>query len=290
MVNGPHVARWAVFWNEQGTEEAAFVLERDIRMIGCFRLVRRFLYDNLDGTGYVVPADPVWVTDLASVPAPFTWLVPKDGSHTPAALLHDALISPPGKPAEYRDAAWDPVQGRWRTREAEPVEPVTAEKGDRIFREAMRQLGVSVLRRWMMWAAVRTRSLATPERGVRRAVWWWVVLFVVIVVLGLGGVVQFLDLLDVVTWPFPWMGDDPWWSEILSAIAATAVGVVAFLPLWCRQWRVGLVLAAGLAVFAVPLFVSAIAWALYQVAESVVYAFSDDAPENAPSLAKRLTR
>ncbi len=34
-------------------------------------------------------------TDLTSVPALFTWLVPKTGLHLPATLLHDGLIHPP---------------------------------------------------------------------------------------------------------------------------------------------------------------------------------------------------
>ena len=40
-------------------------------------------------------------TDLTSVPAWFTWLVPRTGVHLPAALIHDGLILSPGEPQTY---------------------------------------------------------------------------------------------------------------------------------------------------------------------------------------------
>jgi len=39
--------------------------------------------------GHVVPAG--FVTDLASVPRPFWWAIPRWGKHGPAAILHDYL-------------------------------------------------------------------------------------------------------------------------------------------------------------------------------------------------------
>ena len=56
------------------------------------------------------------------------WLIPRYGVYTKAAILHDYLCE--RHPVSRRDA-------------------------DGIFRRALRELGVSVLRRWMMWAAVR---------------------------------------------------------------------------------------------------------------------------------------
>jgi hypothetical protein len=78
---------------------------------------------------FVVPSG--FVTDFVSVPRLLTWLLPRYGDYTRAAILHDYL---------------------W-TRD-----DVTKADADGLFRRAMRELGVSVPRRWMMWAAVRTAS------------------------------------------------------------------------------------------------------------------------------------
>jgi len=70
-------------------------------------------------------------TDFASVPWFFAWLIPRSGRYTPAAVLHDFL--------------YDRVEaGTFSRCDA-----------DGIFRRAMRELGVGLLRRWAMWAAVR---------------------------------------------------------------------------------------------------------------------------------------
>lgn len=70
-------------------------------------------------------------TDFATVPVVFTWLVPRYGLYTKAAILHDYLYD---------------------------TKVVNKADADGIFRRVMRELGVSFLRRWMMWAAVRTTS------------------------------------------------------------------------------------------------------------------------------------
>jgi hypothetical protein len=44
------------------------------------------------------------VTDLASVPAFLTWLVPRYGRHTLPALLHDQLVEPGMDPDEREGA------------------------------------------------------------------------------------------------------------------------------------------------------------------------------------------
>lgn len=70
-------------------------------------------------------------TDFASVPRPLVWLIPRYGRYTRAAVLHDHL---------------------WRTGATSKAD------ADGIFRRALRELGTSVARRWLMWAAVRTAS------------------------------------------------------------------------------------------------------------------------------------
>jgi hypothetical protein len=87
---------------------------------------------------FVVPAG--FRTDFASVPRVVTWLIPRFGAYTLAAILHDWLCS----------AGIGTV--------------VTAREADGIFRRVMRESGVPVLRRWMMWAGVRWGALTDPRR------------------------------------------------------------------------------------------------------------------------------
>jgi hypothetical protein len=81
---------------------------------------------------FKVPAG--FVTDFASVPGLFTWLVPRYGRFTKAAILHDFLCD-------------EAKEGRFIHSQA-----------DGIFRRVMRELGVGFIRRWVMWAAVRLGS------------------------------------------------------------------------------------------------------------------------------------
>ena len=92
---------------------------------------------------FVVPAG--FRTDFATVPRPVTWLVPRFGAYTLAAILHDWLIT-----------------------EGLRTGVVTSREADGIFRRVMRESGVPVLRRWLMWTGVRWGAL-TNER--RRAGW-----------------------------------------------------------------------------------------------------------------------
>jgi hypothetical protein len=92
---------------------------------------------------FVVPAG--FVTDFASVPRIFTWLIPRYGRYTKSAILHDFLVSLSRV-------------GRFDRYDA-----------DGIFRRTMREADVPVARRWVMWAAVRLgagpRSLLTAGLG-----------------------------------------------------------------------------------------------------------------------------
>ncbi len=88
---------------------------------------------------FVVPAG--FVTDFATVPRVVTWLVPRFGAYTLAAILHD-----------------------WLSTEGIRSGAVTSRQADGIFRRVMRETGVPVLRRWLMWAGVRWGALATDQR------------------------------------------------------------------------------------------------------------------------------
>jgi Protein of unknown function (DUF1353) len=78
-----------------------------------------------------------FTTDFASVPQALTWLVPRYGRYTKAAILHDFL--------------WQRCrEGRFDWADA-----------DGILRRAMRELDVPFLRRWLMWGAVRLAGIVT---------------------------------------------------------------------------------------------------------------------------------
>jgi len=88
---------------------------------------------------FVVPAG--FRTDFATVPRVVTWLVPRFGAYTLAAILHDWLVS-----------------------EGLRTGVVTSRQADGIFRRVMRESGVPVLRRWIMWAGVRWSALTEEDR------------------------------------------------------------------------------------------------------------------------------
>lgn len=88
---------------------------------------------------FVVPKG--FETDFATVPRLVTWLVPRFGAYTRAAVLHDWLCT-----AGIESGA------------------VTSREADGIFRRVLRESGVPVLRRWLMWAGVRWGALASARR------------------------------------------------------------------------------------------------------------------------------
>lgn len=93
-----------------------------------WELQEQLVYRGTDQE-FTVPAG--FVTDFASIPRLVVWLIPRYGVYTKAAILHDFVSG--GDEVNHADA-------------------------DGLFRRALRELGVSVPRRWMMWAAVRVAS------------------------------------------------------------------------------------------------------------------------------------
>lgn len=82
-----------------------------------------------------------FTTDFASIPRAFHTLIPKNGRHDAAAIVHDYLyqVSPrvPAKP---------PLRSMVR---------VSRKDADGVFLRIMKELGVNPVRRWLMYRAVR---------------------------------------------------------------------------------------------------------------------------------------
>lgn len=138
---------------------------------------------------FIVPVD--FTTDLASVPRPLVWLVPRYGRYTRSAILHDHLLTLPD--LQKHDA-------------------------DGIFRRSMRELKVPCLQRWMMWGAVglnstiKNRGGPLTPKGVLHALGLLAVvipsaLFVLIPFLLVSAWLVLMALLEVIAFPFAWVAN-----------------------------------------------------------------------------------
>lgn len=134
------------------TDDVSCVIRPDGRYVLTGPLTYRGARDT-----FTVPAG--FTTDLASVPRPFTWLVPVAGIHNRAAIVHDFLCADLRR--NWRDGRRG--AGEWVTPYASAVDT------DGIFRRILGELGVPLVRRWLYWAGVRWGALIDPWR---RAGWW----------------------------------------------------------------------------------------------------------------------
>ncbi len=80
-------------------------------------------------------------TDFASIPRIFAWLIPKNGSHDAAAIVHDYL---------YRHQPLVPSPAPLRS-----MQRISRRDADRLFRRIMRELGTNCVRYNLMYAGVR---------------------------------------------------------------------------------------------------------------------------------------
>jgi hypothetical protein len=216
------------------------VLERHAEEgVETFSLERRIAYLDRHLGELLVPADPEFRTDLTSVPALFTWLVPKTGAHLPAALLHDALVAAPHDPSSYVST------------DGHVIDRVSA---DRIFRDAMADTGTGVIRRWIVWTAVTVATIF-----VGRAVPWsrarhWSYRFaagatiVAILYLGYSSTSDLFDRSWVGAVDVPWMGERPWWVEVAGGLSGAIVLPLALSLLWGRLRMAGAIAGVMLAV------------------------------------------
>lgn len=101
-------------------------LEEEVRYIG-------------DRDEFIVPKG--YVTDFATVPRIAVWLIPRFGSFTKAAILHDFLLT-----------------------HCVPSGRVSSVDADGLFLRALRELRVPSYRRMLMWTGVRWAALFSSTR------------------------------------------------------------------------------------------------------------------------------
>jgi hypothetical protein len=167
------------------------------------------------------------------VPAVLQWIVPRYGQHTLPALLHDQLVDN------------DLVDDR--------------ERADRIFRDAMGEQGVPIVRRWLMWAAVSIGTIVTTSRWKVVPIAMWVLAWAA---LAFRLTPPFASW-DV--WVFNTLTRIPWWWAGIAAIAGPPVLAL----LWARRYLVGVISAYGAFLFAVPLMAIVLALGVYTTIEWV---------------------
>ena len=226
-----------------------------------FRLRRRIGYRDRHHGDILVPIDcATFYSDLTSVPALFTWLVPKSGDHLPAALIHDGLVRTEGAPPDHIGPDMSRVEA------------------DRVFRDAMADSGTGVIRRWIVWTAVTLATMwarqgTAASAGVRAYYRW--------VMTGTLGSIAWLgyqataDLVDRsrrwwCTYELPWIVGGEWWQELLSGAAGAVLVPLVLSVLWGPFRRAGAIAGVMLgALFHVSLALLVLS-GVYVVVETAV--------------------
>ena len=208
-----------------------------------FVLRRRIAYnDRHCGEVIVPPVYEMFQTDLTSVPALFTWLVPKTGAHLPAALLHDGLV-------------WDPAKEE-QTYVSTDGRTINRVEADRIFRDGMADTGTGLVRRWLVWTAVTLATMwsrgGTSERAFVRNYYRWIMPATLLSVgwLGYIATADLFDRTDRWLWAYdlPWMGEGRFLWELVTGLAGAIVIPLGLALLWGKFRRAGLISGIGVAV------------------------------------------
>ena len=204
-----------------------------------FAMQRRIAYRDRHLGELLVPrVTGSFRTDLTSVPALFTWLVPKTGLHLPATLLHDGLIHPPD------DVTYVSTEGH----------VVLRAEADRVLRDAMADAGTALIRRWLVWSAVATATMLDGGgTGWSTALAWRYRLTAALTVLVVAvlGFCATLDLFDVHLAgvpELPWMADRAWYVELAGGLSGAVVIPLALALAWGRFRIAGAVVGVSLAV------------------------------------------
>lgn len=202
-------------------------------------------------------------TDLTSVPALFTWLVPKSGRHLPAALIHDGLL--PDRP--------DSEAGGSCCYATEPpgieIDRIDA---DRVFREAMFDTGVGLIRAYLAWAAVSVASLWVGPRAIWSALQLWyfraliVLTFGTIAVLGYAATVDVLDL-ALPAFHLPWIREGSLAVEVGTGLAGAIVIPLLLAIPWGRYFGIAAITGVAVAALYYVTIAVAVSALAYQVIE-----------------------
>jgi hypothetical protein len=221
-----------------------------------FKLERRIAYharafDSAGELWVIVPADAdTFRSDLTSVPKFFTWLIPRTGIHLPAALVHDGLVYDKDEEQSYL---------------SENDRAATRMQADVILRDAMADLGTSVARRWLIWAAVTlatiwagawTEALPAPEGDSdakpqivpqhRKNAYYRIAAFGSLAIISALGILATFDWFDKWDKLF-WMAERPWYLETLYGAAGAIVVPVILSLFWLRLWKAGVIAGIALA-------------------------------------------
>jgi hypothetical protein len=225
-----------------------------------FALLRRIAYDDRHcGEIVVGPGVGRFDTDLTSVPALLTWLVPKTGSHLPAALIHDGLYTSAGN----------------KTYVTSNGKLITRVEADRVFRDGMADTGTGLVRRWLVWTAVTLVTLLTGDRTAPSALerlYYRLIVIVTVAAVLVGGYWATADVFDRADrWKaavqVPWIPNDALVVEMFFGFVGAVVIGGGLGLLWGRYWRAGMIAGVGLALLIhVSLGVLAVS-GLYQIAE-----------------------
>lgn len=122
-----------------------------------FTLLEPLAYEGRDDR-FVVPVG--FVTDFATVPQFLYWLIPSYGQYTNAAVVHDWLcvqLEHEYRLEKARKAGVPTIDILFKA-------PANAVDTDGIFRRIMREEGVPLIRRWLMWTGVRWGAFFSPHR------------------------------------------------------------------------------------------------------------------------------
>jgi hypothetical protein len=218
----------------------------------------------------VIPAGPGpgegFETDLASVPRWLTWLVPRYGQYTRAAIVHDFLCQHSDNDFGDQHCGACPAVPVLRLRDRSDA--------DEVFRVIMRQLGVPWARRELMWSAVTWATVSgvmfASLRKLRLLPW----LLLVFALVALTAVDLALLRADAF---------DGWLARLVLAGASFAVVCEVSMLAGCLALRradrvVVYSLAAGFTVLSAPLLLVglfvAVVLALYLFIEDALSGFA----------------
>jgi hypothetical protein len=196
-----------------------------------FEICVPFKYRRNEQEDWIVVPDPPENkrTDLASVPGFLLWFVPRYGAHTLAALVHDQRVK------------------------------VDRPEADAIFRDALGELKVPLIRRWFMWAAVSLATMFEHDLAGKLRVLIWG--FFVVVASATFWQSRFAELGEWEPWSWLIFGQS-WWVDLIIVAAASIV----LFP------RIGLGLVGGAGVWFIflPTLFVLITLAAYVILETLV--------------------